>query len=191
LTSGGALTNTGDLFVGSRGFVTANSFVNSGTVELGVSGSDAALEVSGATTNNGAIKIADDTEEFAGSVGGTGSFSLYSANLQFDSSVSAGQTIKPLEGGGSAGTVTLEQAQSFAATISGFGTADAIDATNFGAPPATTFNFAENSAGTGGTLTLTDKSLNLTANILMRGVYTNSDFTLAPDSGTGTLVKFV
>jgi hypothetical protein len=43
--------------------------------------------------------------------------------------------------------------------------------------------------GTGGTLTLHDASL--TANILMTGHYTNSDFTLAPDSGTGTLVKFV
>jgi hypothetical protein len=41
----------------------------------------------------------------------------------------------------------------------------------------------------GGTLTLTGGSL--AANIQMAGVYTNSDFALAPDSGTGTLVKFV
>ena len=53
----------------------------------------------------------------------------------------------------------------------------------------TTFNFVENSGGTGGTLTLHDGSL--TANILMTGDYSNSNFTLAPDSGTGTLVKFV
>ena len=45
--------------------------------------------------------------------------------------------------------------------------------------------------GTGGTLTLTDTSPSLTANILMTGDYSKSDFTLAPDSGTGTLVKFV
>jgi hypothetical protein len=51
------------------------------------------------------------------------------------------------------------------------------------------YAFVENSGGTGGTLTLHDKSL--TANILMTGVYTNSGFTLAPDSGTGTLIKFV
>ena len=43
--------------------------------------------------------------------------------------------------------------------------------------------------GTAGTLTLQDGSL--TANILMTGVYSNSSFTLAHDSGTGTLVKFV
>ena len=45
--------------------------------------------------------------------------------------------------------------------------------------------------GTGGTLTLTDASLSLTANIQMTGDYSNKSFTLAPDSGTGTLVKFV
>ena len=104
-----------------------------------------------------------------------------------NSSVSAGQTI--IETG--ADGLTLKQAQSFAATISGFGTGDTIDAMNFLAPPATTYNFVENSAGTGGTLTLTDTSLRLTANILMTGVYSNSSFSLAPDSGTGTLVKFV
>ena len=60
---------------------------------------------------------------------------------------------------------------------------------NFHAPPATTYNFVENIAGTGGTLTLHDGSL--TANILMTGDYSNSSFTLAPDHGTGTLVKFV
>ena len=108
--------------------------------------------MSGATTNNGSISIASDTEELAGAVGGTGSFSLSTANLQFDSSVSSGQTITET----GADALTLKEAQYFAATISGFGTGDTIDAANFLAPPATTYNFVENSAGTGGTLTLTD-----------------------------------
>ena len=106
--------------------------------------------MSGATTNNGSISIASDTEELAGAVGGAGSFSLSNANLQFDSSVSAGQTINET----GADALTLKQAQSFAATISGFGTGDTIDATNF-LETATTYNFVENLAGTGGTLTLT------------------------------------
>ena len=72
----------------------------------------------------------------------------------------------------------------------GFGTGDTIDATNF-VETATSYNFVENSMGTGGMLTLTDTSLSLTANILMTGDYSKSNFTLAPDSGTGTLVKFV
>jgi hypothetical protein len=82
----------------------------------------------------------------------------------------------------------LEQAESFAATISGFGTGDTTDATNF-LKTGTTFNFVETSGVTCGTLTLHDASL--TANILMIGDYSKSSFTLAPDSGTGTLVKFV
>ena len=191
LSIGGALTNAGALDIGngdgslfSSVSVTANSFDNSGTVNLAGNGTAlAALNVSGATTNNGAISIASDTEELAGAVGGAGSFSLSTANLRFDSSVSAGQTITET----GADALTLEQAQKFAATISGFGTGDTIDATNF-LKTGTTSNFVENSAMTGGTLTLHDASL--TANIQMTGVYTKSDFTLAPDSGTGTLVKF-
>ena len=146
----------------------------------------AALNVSGATTNNGSISIASDTEELAGAVGGAGSFSLSTTPIfGSNSSVSAGQTITET----GADALVLEQAQKFAATISGFGTGDTIDAANF-LLSGTTFNFAENSGGTGGTLTLHDTTSSLTANIQMTGAYTNSDFTLAPDNGTGTLVKF-
>ena len=140
--------------------------------------------MSGSTTNDGSIAIGD-TEELAGAVGGAGSFSLSNSNLQFDSSVSAGQTINET----GANALTLEQAQKFAGTISGFGTGDTIDAANFLFSGITPPSFVENSGGTGGTLTLHDGSL--TAHILLTGHYSNSSFTLAPDHGTGTLVKFV
>ena len=174
----GALTNTGTLSIGSGDIsasssVTASSFVNRGTVEL--IGGFTSLDVSGATTNDGSISIATDTEEFAGAVGGTGSFSLSSANLQFDSSVSVGQTINET----GADALILEHAQSFAATIKGFGTDDTIDAANFLFSGTPTFNFAENSGGTGGTLTLQDGSL--TANILMSG---NIRTQISPSPGT-------
>jgi hypothetical protein len=196
LSVAGALTNTGLLQIGGTSLaysdsVTANSFVNSGTVDLtsqpGFTDIIATLNVSGATTNNGSISITNDTEELAGAVGGAGSFKLKNANLQFDSSVSSGQTINETQ---SAVGLTLEQAQKFAGTISGFGTGDTIDAANF-LLSGTTFNFVENSGGTGGTLTLTDTGQSLTAKILMTGDYSNSSFTLAPGSGTGALVKFV
>ena len=160
LTVAGTLTDTGTLDIGSRYLsssdsVTANSFVNSGTVGLTGNGPNlATLDVSGTTTNNGSISIASDTEQLAGAVSGAGSFSLSNANLQFDSSVSFGQTIKET---GEDDALTLKQAQSFAATISGFGTGDTIDATNF-VETATSYSFLENSMGTGGTLTLTDTS---------------------------------
>ncbi len=82
LTVAGTLTNTGLLEIGNRSLsssdsVTANSFVNSGTVNLTGRGTNfAALDVSGATTNNGSISITSDTEELAGAVGGTGSIKL-------------------------------------------------------------------------------------------------------------------
>ena len=184
------LTVTGKLDIGdstlsSSDAVTAESLVNNGTVDLVGHGANfAALDVSGTTTNNGVISIASDTETLAGAVDGTGSFSLSTANLLFNSSVSAGQTIDET----GADDLRLKHAQSFSATISGFGTGDTIDATNF-LETATSFHFVENSANTGGTLTLDDGSL--TANILMMGVYSNKSFSLAHDSGTGTLVKFV
>jgi hypothetical protein len=191
LTMAGTLTNSGSMEIGypilsSSDSVTANSFVNSGGVYLKGNGANfAALDVSGATTNNGSISIFSDTEELAGAVGGKGGFSLSNANLQYDSSFSPGQTIN--ETGTDA--LTLEQAQKFHATISGFGTGDTIDAANF-LLSGTKFKFVENSAMTGGTLTLTDTGLGLTASILMMGHYSASNFTLAPDNATGTLVKF-
>jgi hypothetical protein len=169
LQSGASVTTTGSL-------------VNDGDVYLNY---DSTLSIGGTLTNNGSITFEAGTFSLAGAVSGTGSFGLEDTNLQFDSSVSAGQSISDLSG---ADELTLEQAQSFAGTISGFGTGDTIDAANF-LLSGTTFNFVENSGGTGGTLTLHDASL--TANILMTGKYSNSDFTLAPDSGTGTLVKYV
>jgi hypothetical protein len=180
LSIGRALTNSGAIYIGndalsSSDSVTAKSFVNSGTVDLTGGVILAALDVSGATTNDGSISIATDTEEFAGAVGGTGSFSLSSANLQFDSSVSVGQTINET----GADALILEHAQSFAATIKGFGTDDTIDAANFLFSGTPTFNFAENSGGTGGTLTLQDGSL--TANILMSG---NIRTQISPSPGT-------
>ncbi len=188
LTVGGALDSS-FLYIGNHGLsssdsVTADFFHNTGLARLIGNGSNfATLNVSGDTINDGKISIDSDTEELAGAVGGKGIFRLSNANLQFDSSVSAQQIIHDI----GADALTLEQAQFFAGKINGFGTGDTIDAANF-LLSGTTFNFVENSAGTGGTLTLHDGSL--TAHIRMGGVYSNSDFTLAPDSGTGTLVKF-
>jgi hypothetical protein len=84
--------------------------------------------------------------------------------------------------------LTLKHAQDFHATIKGFGTGDTIDATNF-LKTATAYDFIENLMGTGGTLTLHDAGL--TAKIPMIGHYMKSDFALAHDGGTGTLVKLV
>ena len=83
----------------------------------------------------------------------------------------------------------LKSASSFAGTIAGFGANDRIDALSF-AFGATSYNFVENGANTGGTLTLTDGSQ--VAHIAMTGNYSNASFALSADTvGTGTFVKFV
>jgi hypothetical protein len=184
------ITKTGKLHIGVSGLsssdsVTAESFVNSGTVDLIGDGANlSALNVSGTTTNDGAISIASDTETLAGAIVGTGSFSLSNANLLFDSSVAVGQTINEI----GADELTLKHPRSFRGTISGFGIGDTIDVTNFH-KFGTTLSFVENSGGTEGTLTLRDAGL--TAHILMTGVYSDSNFHLTHDAGSGTLVHFV
>jgi hypothetical protein len=90
---------------------TTGAVANSGLISLAGAGST--LSIAGALTNTGVISIASDTETLAGAVGGKGSFSLSGANLQFDSRVSAGQTIN--ESGADA--LFLEEAQKFAGTI--------------------------------------------------------------------------
>jgi hypothetical protein len=190
LTVAGALTSSDYLGMGNTTLsasdkLTVASLDNTGTIQLlGHGANFAALNVSGATTNKGSFQLYTDTEELAGAVDGKESFSLSTSNLQFNSSVSAGQTIT--EAGADA--LTLEQAQNFHGTISGFGAGDTIDAAN-SLFSGTTLFFVENSGGTEGTLTLHDGGL--TANIPMTGDHSASDFTRAPDSGTGTLVKYV
>ena len=130
--------------------------------------------------------MTDDFETLAGAIAGTGDFYLSGATLTFDSTVSSGQTVQF----NSASTLALASASSnsFSGTLEEFGTGDAIDAQAF-ACASTSFNFVENSGGTGGTLTVTAGSL--VDNILLAGSYSNNDFQKAMDGGTGTLIKFV
>jgi len=185
------------LLYGNDAFIEDSTALGSNSALAGLASIDAgatfklqhgaSVSTTGALTNAGTINIeggVDTLSVFRGAVSGKGVFDLDGANLRFGSSVSAGQTIN--ESG--ADHLTLKQAQKFHATISGFGTNDTIDAANF-LLSGTTFNFAPNSGGTGGTLSLHDGSL--TANILMTGDYSKSSFTLTHDSGTDTLVKFV
>ena len=133
LSIGGALTNTGTLDIGTFGLsssnsVTANSFVNSGTVDLTghgtISPPSTCRERRPTTARFPSSPTPRSSPERSAARGPSAS---QTANLQFDSSVSAGQTINET----GADALTLEQAQNFAATISGFGTGDTIDAANF------------------------------------------------------------
>ena len=137
--------NTGTLNIGSNSLfapdsVAANFFDNSGTVDLIGDGTNfAALDVLGAATNNGSILIASDTEELAGAIVGVGSINLKNANLQFDSSVSSGQTIN--EPGADLRFLPSSRRSPSPQRSPVSWTGDTIDATNPHAPPATTLNF--------------------------------------------------
>jgi hypothetical protein len=87
------------------------------------------------------------------------------------------------------GALTLKEAQSFAAKISGFGTGDHRRGEL--AQDGNDLQFRREFSEHRRHATLYDQTDGLTANIHLTGGYTKSDFTLAPDSGTGTLVKFV
>jgi hypothetical protein len=194
----GAVATTTNLTVGSGGSLNINSNGTGGNSTLTLSGAlvndqevsltgngtaDATLSVAGSTTNDGTFDVTNDSETLAGAALGTGPFNVFSGStLQLDSSVSKGQTVA-FSG---SDTLGLSLANDFSGTLTGFGAGDAIDAQNF-KDGSTSIVF--NPAGNGGTLTLTYGSL--TANILMTGSYTTSDFQPNPDSGTGTLIKFV
>ncbi len=197
----GAAAAIASLTVGSTGYLLINSNGTGGASTLTISGkldnqstidlsggdsTNAVLSVAGTTTNNGAIYVSNDVETLAGAVAGTGDFYLSGATLTFDSTVSSGQTVQF----DSASTLALASAasNSFSGDLDGFGTGDAIDAHAF-QYASTSYNFVENSGGTGGTLTLTDGTLQ--DNIFLSGSYANNDFQKVMDSGTGSLIKFV
>jgi hypothetical protein len=170
----------------SAALTISGSLVNDGSIALIGDGTLAAatLSVGGTVTNDGSFFAEFDSETLRQAISGTGTFRIFNSFLTMDSSVSSGQTVD-FEGNT---TLVLAHANEFSGTLDEFAGGDAIDAQSF-AYGSTSFNFLENSQGTGGTLTLTDGSL--VANFLMTGSYTNSDFEKAMDSGTGTLIKFV
>jgi hypothetical protein len=165
----GAAAATSNLTIGSTGFLTIDSnssgdsalaisgaLVNDTTIQLIPKGYDATLSVAGTTTNVGSIYVGNDSETLAGAFTGIGAFYVGGSTLTFDSSVSSGQTVQF----GGAETLALASAisNSFSGTLDLFGAGDAIDAQAF-AYASTSYNFLENTGGTGGTLTLTDGSL--------------------------------
>jgi len=193
LRIGGVLTNDGQITLGASDHslaesdrLTAGALVNSGSIDLyGDGTAHAALTISGAVANSGAIDLHRDVEAFSGAVTGNGgAFALDSGStLEFGSSVGAGESVQFI----GADILALDDARGFAATIKDFRVGDEIDAKTFGA--GTTLGYSENSAKTGGVLTLTQGAE--VAHLDFAGVYAKADFSLAPDAGSGRLISFV
>jgi hypothetical protein len=196
VTSSETVTNTGTLILDTgAGPTAANTYfaaaglINSGTIEdvnrSGGAAANASIYDKGAFTNNGAVDLISDTQEFVRSVSGKGTIDLNSGStLRFDGWVGY-QNITDH----GADAIELRQAGWFSGWISGFAAGDTIDAQNI-ADAQAAFSYHENAAGTAGVLTLTEGSQ--TANLHFGGNYKLSDFGFAPDSGgKGTLISFV
>ena len=82
---------------------------------------------------------------------------------------------------------TIQRRREFSGTVAGFGQgADAIDIRGINSASAQV-GFAENTAGTGGVLTVGDGSHS--ANIALLGNYMASSFAAASDGHGGTLIS--
>jgi hypothetical protein len=89
---------------------------------------------------------------------------------------------------GAAGTLKLEHSGSFAGTVAGLAAGDSIDLADLAFGANVTVAYAENAAGTGGTLTVSNGAQ--TASLALLGQYAAAGFQTATDPGTGTIVTY-
>ncbi len=162
-TGSNLVTNSGILEAsGSGGMMVASAIVNSGVLWA----NGATLTAQGAVSGNGAATI-----------DGIGT-------LDFEASTSANVVF----GSGTGGTLKLGDSFHFNGTISGFGGSDVIDLANVAAANAS-ISYHENTAGTGGTLAISDGAQTLELSLL--GHYSADNFNIVPDQLHGTSITYV
>ncbi|GBG13993.1 uncharacterized protein NMK_1549 [Novimethylophilus kurashikiensis] len=156
---------------------------NTGTLEATGSGG---LIISGDLSNNGLLWANDGNIMVGGNVSGTGTALIGgTATIEFGSASSEDTTFADVGNG----TLKLDQSTAYTGTVSGFNEGDRLDFADILSGPGTTINFAENAAGTGGTLTLSDGTH--TAAIRLQGQYSVDGFHISADSGAGTIVSYL
>ncbi len=162
-TGSNLVTNSGVLEAsGSGGMMVASGIVNSGVLWA----NGATLTVQGAVSGNGTATI-----------DGIGT-------LDFEASTTANVVF----GSGTGGTLKLGNSFHFNGTISGFGGSDVIDLANVAAANAS-ISYHENTAGTGGTLAISDGAQTLELSLL--GHYSADNFSIVADQLHGTSITYV
>jgi hypothetical protein len=162
-TGSNLVTNSGVLEAsGSGGMMVASGIVNSGVLWA----NGATLTVQGAVSGNGTATI-----------DGIGT-------LDFEASTTANVVF----GSGTGGTLKLGDSFHFNGTISGFGGSDVIDLANVAAANAS-ISYHENTAGTGGTLAISDGAQTLELSLL--GHYSADNFSIVPDQLHGISITYV
>ena len=173
--SDASITNTGTLEATSGTLtIDSSSIDNSGLLEA----NGGALTI-GATPviNTGTLEANDGTLLITGNVTGSGDVVITGGGLA-DFSGAFNQNVV------FTGAGTLELAQAYGGTVTGLDTGDALDLTNLSYSASEIITWTQH--GGSGTLTIHDGSK--TEGIMLVGSYTQADFTLSRDSGTGTAV---
>jgi hypothetical protein len=198
LTVGGTLTNAGTIQIGPSdstlsvaSALKAASIVNYGAINLyghsGV-GPNAILSSSGSVTNNGSVNLSDDVDKLAGSINGTGNFSLSNGStLEFGAGVASGESVT--FDGGAPDRLILDQASSFHGTVDDFFTpGDRVVAKTF-AKSTTTFDYTQTSANSCAWTLINGSNI---AVINFAGEpYTENDFRIvSANGGLGSAITF-
>jgi hypothetical protein len=154
-----------------RGNSSASDIKNAGLFEK--TGGTKTSTIAPSVANTGTIEVSSGTLDFGGAVTGAGTDTILGAStLEFDSTLTAGQTIGF---SGSGGALDLTDPLGYAgAHIKDFGASDTIDLSgdwNY-------LHFSENSGLTVGTLTLTNGTNNVA--LKFAGDYSVNDFNITP-----------
>jgi hypothetical protein len=183
LGSGATLTFGSGQTVEGSGLIADNgdgSIVNDGAI---LANQSTPLTVSAPTTNGGSIKASGGSVYLTGAVSGNGSFTVSAGStLEFDSSVSTGQTITMV---GPGATLILDDAADFAGTITGFGTGDIVEIANL----SITGGVPVSLMGSGGMVTLWNAEAAVMGTDAVTFSGTGDSLTLAQES-SGTLSGF-
>ncbi|HZN78175.1 MAG TPA: hypothetical protein VFC01_00590, partial [Mycobacterium sp.] len=160
----------------------ANAVINSGTLEAAGSGG---LVIYSDVENSGLLWANGSDLTVTGNVSGDGSAKLDGvATLEFGAAVDQDISFDA----SAAGTLKLDNADSFVGVVSGFDGNDQFDFSDIDFGAEVTLTYTANQEGTGGTLTVSDGTD--TAHIDLVGEYSEEGFQTAADSGAGTLVTY-
>jgi archaellum component FlaF (FlaF/FlaG flagellin family) len=159
-----------------------NLVINSGTLEANGTGG---LSILSGIENTGTLWADSGKLTVDGAVTGYGNALISgSATLEFGAASSAATTFAA----NASGTLKLDDVLDFTGTVAGFNGHDQLDLGNVQFGGALTLNYSANTAGTGGTLTVSDGTQ--TENIAFSGQYDTGGFHLASDGTTGTLITY-
>ncbi|TPK95517.1 hypothetical protein FJ938_27945 [Mesorhizobium sp. B2-4-14] len=193
LAIGGTFTNSWQVTDGGQipgGTISATGLNNESSGAISVTGSlglVAALDISGAATNDGTLTAQFATVNLQGPVSGSGSAVIgYGATIEFGSSVASTERIVFDNFGSFDYTLKIDQADQFSGIISGFGSSDlGNDVIELGSGQAASATPISYSNGVT-TLQVDDAASNVVASLRLLGDYTGYTFNVASDGGITT-----